>query len=137
MREAVFFHVRPRQGEGLGELMEVIERFAPLAQSLAPSAAVAQVGGALWLFGVGPVGLAQRPGFRRLLCSTWAWSWGSALPGALRPWRPRVRGRAASFTCPASDTADVLGHFRSASCTGSGVSRPRRVVPWECRRSGS
>ncbi|WP_217574748.1 hypothetical protein [Streptomyces sp. GbtcB7] len=42
MKEAVFFHVRLRQGEGLGELMEVIERFTPLAQSLAPSAAVAQ-----------------------------------------------------------------------------------------------
>ncbi|WP_145968984.1 hypothetical protein [Streptomyces hyaluromycini] len=40
--------------------MEVIERFTPLAQSLAPPTAVARVGGALRLFGVGPVGLAQR-----------------------------------------------------------------------------
>jgi DNA polymerase-4 len=62
-REAVFFHVRLRQGEGLGKLMVVIERVTPLAQSLAPSAAIAQVGGALRLFSVGPVGpvgLAQR-----------------------------------------------------------------------------
>lgn len=77
--------MRLRQGEGLGELMEVIERFTPLARSLAPSAAVAQVGGALRLCGVGPVGLAQRLGFRRLLCTAWARLWGSALPGALRP----------------------------------------------------
>jgi DNA polymerase-4 len=57
---AVFFHVRLRQRGELPELMSVIERFTPVAQSLAPSAAVAQVGGALRLFDTDPVGLAMR-----------------------------------------------------------------------------
>ncbi|MGW1886343.1 DinB/UmuC family translesion DNA polymerase [Streptomyces sp. NPDC001970] len=60
MSDPLFFHVRLRERGGLAEIMTVIERFTPLVQPLAPSAAVAQVGGSLRLFGVGPVELAQR-----------------------------------------------------------------------------
>jgi hypothetical protein len=58
VKVAAFFHVRLRRGAGLGELIEVIERFTPLAQLLVPSAAVAQVGGALRLFGSARSGAA-------------------------------------------------------------------------------
>ncbi|MGW1501925.1 hypothetical protein ACWCQW_25690 [Streptomyces mirabilis] len=45
MSASVFFPVRLRQRGALAELMSIIERFTPVAQPLAPSAAVAQVGG--------------------------------------------------------------------------------------------
>jgi hypothetical protein len=109
VREAVFLHVRLRQGEGLAELMEVIERFTPLAQSLAPSAAVAQVGGALRLFGVGPVGLAQR--LRLQAAALYGLgtvvgigpSWSVAAMASSRT------GSGGVLHVPASDTADFLG----------------------------
>ncbi|MBV1942030.1 hypothetical protein [Streptomyces sp. BV286] len=109
MREAVFLHVRLRQGEGLAELMETIERFTPLAQSLAPSAAVAQVGGALRLFGVGPVGLAQR--LRLQAAALYGLgtvvgigpSWSVAAMASSRT------GSGGVLHVPASDTADFLG----------------------------
>lgn len=62
-KQPVFFHIRllrPDVGRGLPELMEVLARFTPVAQALPPSAAIAQMSGALRLFGVDPVGLANR-----------------------------------------------------------------------------
>jgi hypothetical protein len=68
VKAPVFFHVRLRRGGGLAELTEVIERFTPVVQPLAPSAVVAQLSGSLHLFGVGPVDLAQR---LRLQAAAW------------------------------------------------------------------
>ncbi|MFI6341112.1 hypothetical protein [Streptomyces sp. NPDC050535] len=68
MKAPVFFHVRLRKDGGLAELTEVIERFTPVVQPLAPSAVVAQLSGSLRLFGVGPVDLAQR---LRLQAAAW------------------------------------------------------------------
>ncbi|WP_326762805.1 hypothetical protein OHB35_53030 [Streptomyces phaeochromogenes] len=68
MKAPVFFHVRLRRGGGLAELTEVIERFTPVVQPLAPSAVVAQLAGSHRLFGVGPVDLAQR---LRLQAAAW------------------------------------------------------------------
>ncbi|MFC4607307.1 hypothetical protein ACFO9E_05670 [Streptomyces maoxianensis] len=64
MSEPLFFHVRLRERGGLAELTSVLNRFTPLVQPLAPSAAIAQVGGSLRLFGVGAVDLAQRIRFQ-------------------------------------------------------------------------
>ncbi|GAA2265829.1 hypothetical protein GCM10010232_67590 [Streptomyces amakusaensis] len=52
--------IRIHRLSGLAELMEILERFTPLAQALPPSAAIAQLTGALRLFGVSPVDLAHR-----------------------------------------------------------------------------
>ncbi|MGY0021205.1 DNA polymerase Y family protein [Streptomyces sp. YJ-C3] len=59
MSAHVFFHLRMPQGGELPDLM-AIERFTPVAQALPPTAAVAQVGGALRLFDAGPTDLAYR-----------------------------------------------------------------------------
>ncbi|WP_327672660.1 MULTISPECIES: hypothetical protein [unclassified Streptomyces] len=60
MNSPVFFHVRLTRGGEISDLMSIIERFTPVAQALPPSAAVAQVGGALRLFDASPVELALR-----------------------------------------------------------------------------
>lgn len=65
-KPSTFFHVRLSRPEGLPELMAVLERFTPAVQALAPSAAVAQLSGALRLFGAEPVDLAERIRVRAL-----------------------------------------------------------------------
>lgn len=80
-------------------------------------------------------------GFKRLLCTAWARSWGSALRGVLRPWRPRVRGASGVLHVPASafpgqdascpGSADDRAAGRAARCHGATV--PRCCGSWDGR----
>ncbi|WP_405510594.1 hypothetical protein OG323_37520 (plasmid) [Streptomyces cyaneofuscatus] len=60
MRQQVLFHIRLQCPDRLPELMEVLGRFTPIVQALPPSAAIAEMSGALRLFDADPVDLAHR-----------------------------------------------------------------------------
>lgn len=115
MKEAVYFHVRLRQGEGLGGLMEVIQRFTPLAQS---SAAVAQVGGALRLFGVGPVSLAQRLRLQAAALYGLGTVVGIGSSCSVAAMASSRTGASGVLHVPASDSADFLGPLPVAELYG-------------------
>ncbi|MEV4450597.1 DinB/UmuC family translesion DNA polymerase [Streptomyces mirabilis] len=87
----------------------MIERFTPLAQSLAPSAAVAQVGGALRLFGVGPVGLAQRLRLQAAALYSLGTVVGIGSSWSVAAMASSCTGASGVLYVPASDTADFLG----------------------------